>query len=273
MEISVNMLRIICAQRNLRGQIRLTERRTLPLREGSFGDAEGMAAQMAAAWPDMLHILQKSVVAMLINIGKTAFRIAPATVYDGNQQECPAGIFPRNASLNEQTHVFSCAAYAHGGETQTHLLAAALPTALASALTHFCRVLGISVYRITCIDTLENALVRHYTSLFQENQWLCIPQEKGLRIVTLRGQIPASVYCINDDFAAGKLELTRLWCAQRPADIPARAWLFYANKGFTWLRAFLSGENVTVSDTEPPDDIYCRITERSLSKEKFLCVK
>ena len=237
---------------------------SVPLPPGAFGDPEAMAGALAAGLSAYPH-KRPSSVAVVVSTARTSLRVVPIPAanpdavwpglrrvgvpFRGGRLDAAARAHIRQSfpmGDDEPGFVFSQGVVARA-DGEAALMLAALPTALAEGLADMCRLAGAALGSIKKIEPLEYVLVRRYAGTGLEPVWLCLPQERSVRVISLDGGLPRCIDLISDDPGFRDAELTRCWYAQ-PHPPPARAVLLRASDGYGWLRDFLRARDVALTE-------------------------
>lgn len=227
-----------------------------PLPPGAFGDAGAMTAAVSGKVLD--KILRHANAVVLVNTGRSAVRVETVTARP--VQEVLSRHFPAGDSFNTSTHVMGWHVY-NGDNNQAALFMAALPTAVADNLTELCRALRIPMRRIKRIDVIENALVEYFRTARKEPVWLCLPQDGGIRVLSVSGGAPNGCWTISNAPAWRETDLQRLWAARRTEQNPETALLLTADGGLDWMNAFFTARGVApVAQPIPEEAEYERYT-------------
>ena len=125
----------------------------------------------------------------------------------------------------------------------------ALPLEISEALVELCRLKGLRFGRIKTIDTLEYRLANYFKN--ENSFWLFVPQELGIRLVTMEKGIPLGCYFFSNAPDFRVKELTRLWHHQNTPPKSA----YVASDTLTWLREFLEEKSVKVIEGDVMQDM------------------
>ena len=121
-----------------------------------------------------------------------------------------------------------------------------IPSEISSGLVEMCRLNGIRPDRIHTIDTIEFRMFCYLSRLSDEALWLFLPQEPGIRLITLQsGIVPVCYFFSNDDVFRVR-ELTRFWLCQ-PTE-PQSAFILSDDSDYLWLKGFLEERSVEVQE-------------------------
>ena len=93
----------------------------------------------------------------------------------------------------------------------------AVPSEISDSLVEMCRINGIRAGRIHAIDTLEYRMACYLSKKYLEPCCLIIPQEPGIRLVTLQNGVVLGCYFFSNDVNFRERELKRIWLSQRAA--------------------------------------------------------
>jgi len=124
----------------------------------------------------------------------------------------------------------------------------AVPSETPISLVEMCRLKGVRSGRIQAIDTLEYRMSRYLGNLHKSPFWLLLPQEPGIRLITLQNGMPILCYFFSNDSNFRLQEITRIWLCQPTP--PQSAYILSDNPAYLWLHEFLKEKSVGVLEQD-----------------------
>ncbi|MCL2839223.1 MAG: hypothetical protein FWE05_00490 [Defluviitaleaceae bacterium] len=155
---------------------------------------------------------KSSSVVLVANLRKTAIRIVdiPISKRKYDKWELVSSTFPIGEQMNENTHIFDGSEFITKGNEVSRFFMAAIPIEISEAITRIGESLVGNLYRLERIDTVENILLKRYSPESHNGIVLILlPQDEGLRMLTLANGLPESAYYISNHVTHRKAEFLR----------------------------------------------------------------
>ena len=216
-------------------------------RKGSVSPPKQIVMPTGKLWKlqSMANLLASSLsgrkILFLLNISSTIVKLSVNASDDFAKEET---LIPLTLPFGKQSTDYVISNSIEGERMWT----TAVPAEISNSLIKMCRLKGIRPGRIQVIDTIEHRMAYYLGGLYLSPLWILLPQEPGIRLVTLQEGVPGGCYFFSNDPDFRIRELARLWMCQ--SDPPQYAVILDESSDYLWLEDFLKDKSVELLDPD-----------------------